>query len=298
MPSFDDLKPFIVLGFALGGVFAMSGVGLVVLYRATGVLNLAYGAIGAAGAFITWELSDAGNGLVPNWVAYVACVAFAGLVTLLYGVLFGPPFAARDPLVKATATLGLLLILIGWMQWHYGRNAHAFKLPSENHYILVSGVRVTWTQLIGIAFPIVVTAATAIYLRVSKVGTAMRALANDREITSMLGVPVRRVEAVAWFGSGVICGIAGLLLSQLVGLDIVSLTFLVIPALAAALIGQLKSLWVTLAGGFVIGLVQSCLAVPNTVWSNSAEYRSMTPFVLAIIAILWVARKRQVVVHT
>ena len=50
MPSFDDLKPFIVLGFALGGVFAMQGVGLVVLYQATGVLNLAYGAIGAAGA--------------------------------------------------------------------------------------------------------------------------------------------------------------------------------------------------------------------------------------------------------
>ena len=52
MPSIDELKPFLVLGFALGGVFAMSGVGLVVLYRATGVLNLAYGAIGATGALI------------------------------------------------------------------------------------------------------------------------------------------------------------------------------------------------------------------------------------------------------
>ena len=88
----------------------------------------------------------------------------------------------------------------------------------------------------------------------------MRALANDREITAMLGVPVRRVEAAAWFGSGVICGIAGLLLSSLVGLDIATLTFFVIPALAAALIGQLSSLWLTLIGGFVIGIVQSCLA--------------------------------------
>ena len=56
MPSLDDLKPFLVLGLALGGVFAMSGVGLVVLYRATGVLNLAYGAIGATGALISWSL--------------------------------------------------------------------------------------------------------------------------------------------------------------------------------------------------------------------------------------------------
>ena len=60
MPSLDDLKPFLVLGLALGGVFAMSGVGLVVLYRATGVLNLAYGAIGATGALISWSLLDAG----------------------------------------------------------------------------------------------------------------------------------------------------------------------------------------------------------------------------------------------
>ena len=200
--------------------------------------------------------------------------------------------------MKATATLGLLLILVGWMQWHYGANAHAFKLPSENHYVTISGVRVTYTQLIGIVFPIIVTAGTALFLRKSKLGTAMRALANDREITSMLGVPVRRVEAVAWFGSGIICGIAGLLLSQLVGLDIVNLTFFVIASLAAALIGQLKSLWGTLIGGFVIGIVQSCFATPNTIWENSAAYRTMTPFVLAIIAILWVARKRQVVVQT
>ena len=145
---------------------------------------------------------------------------FAGVVTLAYGWFFGPPFAARDPLIKATATLGLLLILVGWMQWHYGAIAHGFKLPSENHYLTISGVRVTWTQLIGIVFPIIVTAGTPLFLRKSKLGTAMRALANDREITSMLGVPVRRVETVAWFGSGIICGIAGLLLSQLVGLDI------------------------------------------------------------------------------
>ncbi len=48
--------------------------------------------------------------------------------------------------MKATATLGLLLILVGWMQWHYGANAHSFKLPSENHYFTISGVRVTLTR--------------------------------------------------------------------------------------------------------------------------------------------------------
>src|SRR5262245_3667298 len=117
-----DLTPFLVLGLALGGVFAMSGVGLVVLYRATGVLNLAYGAVGAVGALIAWSMIDASVG--PEWLAYVTCIAFGGVATLLYGVAFGPPFAPRDPLVKATATLGFLLILLGVMQQMWGRDAH------------------------------------------------------------------------------------------------------------------------------------------------------------------------------
>jgi branched-chain amino acid transport system permease protein len=270
----------------------MSGVGLVVLYRATGVLNLAYGAIGATGALISWSLL----GGVNEWIAYAACVAFCGAITLLYGVLLGPPFAARDPLVKATATIGLLLILLGVMlnQWPPS-TTRSYILPTRLWSFDVADVKVNWTQIIGVLFPIVLTAGTAVFLRVSKVGTAMRALANDREATAMLGVPVRRVEAAAWLGSGIVCGLTGVLLGDLVGLDIVTLSFLVIPALAAALIGQLRSLWVTLIGGFVIGVVQSCLTAFYDVKIGDtalADYRTMAPFVLAIIALLWFARKR------
>jgi branched-chain amino acid transport system permease protein len=121
----------------------------------------------------------------------------------------------------------------------------------------------------------------------------MRSLANDREITAMLGVPVRRVEAAAWLGSGLLAGLTGLLLSNLVGLDMVGLTFLVIAALAAALIGQLKSLWVTLAAGMAIGIVQACA----TPFESIGGYRSMTPFLFAIVALLWFARKQPALVR-
>jgi branched-chain amino acid transport system permease protein len=285
-------KPYLVLGVALGACFAMSGVGLVVLYRATGVLNLAYGAIGATGALITWSLLDRTG--IPEAPAYLVCVLFGGVATLVYGTIFGPPFAGRDPLVKAVATLGFLLILLGLMQWVWGRDAHSVPLPTQSWNYDIGGARVSWTQIIALAFAITVTAGTGIFLRVTKIGTAMRALANDREITATLGVPVRRVEAAAWLGSGLICGAAGLLLANLVSLDIGTLTFLVIPALAAALIGQLRSLWVTLGAALVIGIVYSFL---NT-FSSLAEYRKMTPFVLAILALLWFARRPQVLGRT
>lgn len=283
-----DLKPFIALGLALGGVYSMSGVGLVVLFRTTGVLNLAYGAVGAMGALISWSLIN--DAEINQWLAYGACIAFGGIVTLLYGLLLGPPFAARDPLVKATATIGFTLILLGIVQWYWDAAVgRTMVLPTTRENYVVWGQRVSQTQLIGMAFPIVVTVGTAIYLRLTRVGTAMRALANDREATAMLGVPVRRVESAAWFGSGILAGVSGLLLSNLVSLDSVTLTFLVVPALAAALIGQLRSLWVTLLAGFVIGLVQSCA----TAFRSIADYRQMTPFVLAIVALLVFAARGQ-----
>jgi branched-chain amino acid transport system permease protein len=288
MPSWEDFQPFIVTGLALGGVYALSGVGLVVLYRATGVLNLAFGAIGGFGALLAWELIN--NAGWPEYPAYGMCIAFGAVVTLAYGLLFGPPLAARDPLVKATATLGLALILLGAMSWIWSDKARSMILPTSNENFMVSDVLVNYTQVLGFSFGVVVTLGTAAFLYYTNLGTAMRALANDREITATLGVPVRRVEAFAWLGSGILAGVAGLLLSNLVGLDANTLTFLVISSLAAALIARLNSLTVTLFAGIVVGLVTALI----TPILSISEYRDMTPFVLAIIALLWLSRHREV----
>src|SRR5438034_8181621 len=103
-------RPYLVLGLALGGVYALSGVGLVVLYRATGVLNLAYGAIGAMGAMVAWQLGQWGW---PEAVGWMAAVLVAVLLSAAYGRFIAPRLAWREPVVKAVATLGFALILLG-----------------------------------------------------------------------------------------------------------------------------------------------------------------------------------------
>jgi len=155
-------------------------------------------------------------------------------------------------------------------------------LPTSNENFMVSDVLVNYTQVIGFAFGVVVTIVTAAFLRYTGLGTAMRALANDREITATLGVPVRRVEAFAWLGSGLLAGAAGLLLSNLVGLDAATLTFLVISSLAATLIARLRSIYVTFIAAIVVGLVNALI----TPILSISQYRDMTPFVLATIALL------------
>jgi branched-chain amino acid transport system permease protein len=286
MPSWQDFQPFIVTGLALGGVYALSGVGMVVLYQATGVVYLAFGAVGAMGALIAWSLINAG---APGWVGWLVCVVFGGVVTLAYGLLFGPALAKRNPLTKATATLGLLLVLFGVMDLLWttsGGESRAITLPTDNSGFTIGTVQVDWTQVIGLGAGVVIAVATGMFLRYTKLGTAMRAMANDREITATLGVPVRRVEAAAWLGCGILAGIAGILLADLVALDATTLTFLVIYTLAAALIGRLRSITFTFLAAIVIGLVQNML-VPISSVSN---YSDMTPFVLAAIALLVFSR--------
>jgi branched-chain amino acid transport system permease protein len=286
MPSWEDFKPFIVTGLALGSVYAMSGVGMVVLYRATGVLNLAFGAVGAMGALIAWQLLNK-NGWAEG-PAFLVCILFGGVITLIYGFLIGPPLAGRDPLIKATATLGLALILLGVMDLVWSDKARSMILPTSNHGFRVSDVFVNYTQVIALGFGIAITVVTGLFLRFTKLGTAMRALANDREITATLGVPVRRVESAAWFGSGLLSGASGLLLSNLVGLDAATLTFLVISSVAAALIARLRSVTGTFFAAMAVGLVNALA----TQFQSISTYRDMTPFVLATIALLVLSGRR------
>jgi branched-chain amino acid transport system permease protein len=293
MPSTTDLEQFLITGLSLGGVYALSGVGMVVLYRATGVLNLSFGAVGAMGALIAWQLIN--HSSFGFWPAALVSVLFGGVITLIYGMVFGTALAHRDPLVKATATLGLTLILLGVMDLLWpssGGASRSLTIPTDNNTFQLGQIAVTYTNVIALALGLVITLATAAFLRFTKLGTAMRAIANDRDIAASLGVPVRRVTATAWFGCGVLSGIAGVLLADLVALDPTTLTFLVIFTLAATLIARLRSIVVTFFAALVIGVVDAEL----TPVQSLSNYRDMTPFVLAAIALLVLNRRRVIAV--
>jgi branched-chain amino acid transport system permease protein len=281
-----NLIPYVVLGLALGGVFATSAVGMVVLYKATGVLNLAYGAIGAFCALCAHTLINVLG--VEALIAYVLASLLGGAISLGYGAALGPPLSHREPLIKAIATIALMLLLLGAMSALWKSRAYVLTLDSSTWSFQLGGVFITGTQLIAVGLALAITVGASYYLRRSRVGTAMRALSDDRQITAMLGVRVRRIEAVAWFVSGVLAGISGLLLSNLVGLDAVTLTFLVIAALAPALAGRLSNLWVTLSAGIAIGVAQSLI----TPLAGLSQYRSMTPFLFAIVVLLVFSRRQ------
>jgi branched-chain amino acid transport system permease protein len=148
-------------------------------------------------------------------------------------------------------------------------------------------VRVTGTRALVLLVALGTTLGIAVFLKHTRIGLLMRALANKRELASVLGVPVLRVETYAWLISGFLAGFTGLMFGDLVRYR--TLTFLVIPAIAAAIVGRLESLPMTLAGGLIIGVAESM----TTLIKPMAPYRTAVPFIVAAVLLLWLQRNRR-----
>jgi branched-chain amino acid transport system permease protein len=282
--DFPNFAPFIIPGLAVGAIYALSGVGLLVLYQASGILNFAYGAIGAVSAMMTWQLLQ---WEIPVLVACAVGILLSVGLSFLYGKYLAPRLAYRDAVVKAVATLGFALILMGALEWQFSINrARQLRLPTDAIGFELFDSRVTLTRLIAFLLALLVTIGVALFLTRTRTGILMRALANNRDLSSLLGVRVAQVETTAWVMSGLMAGISGLLLGSLTSLNATLLTFMVIPALATAIVGQLRSLWLTLAGGLCIGLLES-MAIPI---DTISPYRAVTPFIVALLVILWQQR--------
>jgi branched-chain amino acid transport system permease protein len=275
------LTPFVVSGLGAGAVYALSGVGLVVLYRSSGVLNFAFGALGALGAYVAWSALEHGW---PLPLAAVAAMAVALAVSLAYGRLLAPLLAEREPMVRTIGTLGLALVVLGFTEWFWGEQPRRLVFPTDADAMEFADFRLTHTRLLGLAIAFAMMTGVSLLLARTRIGLAMRALADQRGLAGILGVRVLHVDAVAWMLSGVFAGICGLLLGNMVRLQAAVLTFLVIPAFAAAIIGRLFSLPGTVAGGLLIGMLEAvAVLVPGF-----APYRTATPFLIALAAVvLW-----------
>lgn len=274
---------FLVSGLAVGSLYALGGIGLVILRNSTGVLNFAYGAIAAASAMIAWQVVEWG---LPGLLSWVSAVLVGIALSVAYGRLIAPSLAWREPAVKAIATLGYMLILLGLIGFIWEDALRKIELPSDKIAVTILGVRVTLTRIIAFTVSIIAVICMVQYLHRSRTGLNMRALADNRDHAALLGIPIVKTETLAWGISGALAGFTGLIFGSLVRLEPTVITFMVIPAVAAAICGRLTSLPLTLAGGLFIGVAESML----TLYKPAAPLRTMAPFLIAALVILWMQR--------
>ena len=268
---------FVASGIGVGAVYALSSVGLVVLYRASGTLNFAFGAFGGLAAFLAFELSRDG---LPAPIGWVVGIVASTAIAYAYGRIVAPRLAHRDRVVRAVATLGLALFMLGCMALYWGVGiARRLTLPTDLDYILVFGVRVSITRLIALAIALLMVGGIGLLLSRTRIGLGMRALASDRNISAAIGVRVTNIDFFAWLINGMFAGIAGIMLANINRLDPGTLTFLVIPAIAAAILARLSSLPGAFIGGLVCGEIEAVL----TGFPDVMLVRSAGPYLAALL---------------
>lgn len=250
----SDFLTFTVIGVVLGSTYAIAASGLVLTYATSNVFNMAHGAVGMVMTFLYWELYvDRGW---PLWVAipFVLLVA-APLFGLLMERLVMRRLTAADVTTSLVVTVGLLVALIGFAQQVWppaGRTVDQFFVGKSVSFGLV---RVTAQQFITLGVAILVALGLYVLLNRTRIGTAMRAVVDNRDLLSLHGARPNLLSGLAWALGSSLAALAGILLAPSLSFDYTILTFLVVNAYAAAMVGRLKSLPKTFAGAIVLGLL-------------------------------------------
>lgn len=291
-----DLLPFLVVGLSTGSIYGLAGVGLVLTYRTAGVFNFGHGAVGALGAYAFFEMRT-----THGWPWPVALV----LAVLGVGVLGGAVVAwltrylagARTEL-QLVATVGLLLLIQGFLLWKFGGTTQIFPHFLPTRTVTFAGVDIQYAQIIVFVIAAALAAGLYVFLRATTIGAIMRGVVDDRSLVSLAGYGPDRIQRLSWMLGCGIASLSGILIAPSLGLDSALLTLLVVQAFGACAIGLFKSLPLTYAGGLVVG-VAGALATKYGTTRVLQGLAPSVPFLILFLALLIVpARKMAVQART
>lgn len=282
------LAAYTIIGLGLGGIFSLAALGIVLIYRTTGVLNFAHGAMGMFSTFVAWQVFYGwSHPFWPGWLATLLAVlaglAFAAVMGLVLELAVFRWVRTREPVVKAVITIGILLALqsAASLIWKNNQYHLPIYLAPQTATIQIADVPVGANYVVIIVMALGLAFGLGAFLKYTSFGRSMRAVSDSPTSASLWGVPVNKVSAVSWMLGSLVAALAGILITPFINFDTTSLTLLIIDALAAALIGGLVSLPLTVLGGFVLGLLETY----PTIWIQSLGFPRLVAL-LVILAVL------------
>lgn len=253
----DQFMSIAVIGIVTGSVYAVSASGLVLTYATSGVFNIAHGAMGMIMAFTFWELS-----VNQKWPTPIALILVVFILAPLFGALVERVLIrglrGASVATSLVVTVGFMIALLGLAQQIWDP-FEPRSLPEffAGNKVKVFGVNVTAHEIVTIVAALALALALWIILNRTRVGIAMRAVVDDRNLLGLNGARPDQVSMLSWAIGASTASIAGILLAPKLQLDVVGLTLLVVLGYAAAMLGRLRSLPLTFIGGLIIGLIES-----------------------------------------
>jgi branched-chain amino acid transport system permease protein len=242
----------VVAGLAAGSIYAALALALVLIHRATGVINFAQGEMAMFTTYIAWTLT-ANHGW-SYWPAFAATLLFAFVLGLGIQRIVIRPVERGPILTTVIITIGLVLIFNGAAGWIWSAEVRAFPSPFPNDTWNVGGVAISVQEVGTIAVVFVLVAALAAFFRFTKIGLALRASALNPEASRLVGVRVGWMLAIGWGLAAMLGAVAGMLAAPTIFLDPNLMQAILIYAFAAAVLGGIDSPLGAVAGGLLLGV--------------------------------------------
>jgi len=275
-----EIWRFAALGLGAGALYALAAIGLVLVFRGSGVVNFAQGAVGMVGAYVYYEARLQHH--LPQATAVVLGLLASALLGALFHLGILRLMQRASALARIVATLALLVVLQSTVMIIYGvlPKVVPSMLPIEPVTIFGAAIGKDRIYIFGIV--IVLTVLLWLVYRFTRFGIATTAVAENPRASAALCVSPNLIAAANWAIGSALGGLAAILLVPITGLGTSNLTYLVIPVLAAAVVGRFSSFPLTVLAGLVIGVGQSEV----TRYVTQPGWGTAVPFILVTIVLL------------
>jgi len=249
----DMFLQLVLSGVMVGSVYGLIALGFVLIFKASGVINLALGELLVWGAFISWTFLDMG---LPVWIAIPITLVFCALLGMVIERLALRPMIGQSvfAIVMMTIALSIVLKYSAMLVWGAEQRGlpKVFPIKAINLGDIVLSEQLVWIFFISIAMVILFS----LFFSRTKSGLAMRAVAENHKVAQSVGVSVKRVFSISWAICAVIAGLGGFLLASFssVNFDLAELGLMALPVV---LLGGLDSIHGAIIAGIVIGISQN-----------------------------------------
>jgi branched-chain amino acid transport system permease protein len=284
---------FVIIGLATGAIYSIAATGLVLTFTTSRIFNLAHGAVGMFLAFVYYQLRIGWR--LPEAISLPLVVLVAGP---LFGVALNVTMMQRltrtSVAIRLTGTLALLVLLDGLAVLIWGNGYRTFPGIASDNTFAVANVRISYNQLTTIVLALAIAGLLWAFLRRTRLGTAMRAVVDDSQLAELTAISPMRIQSVSWAIGCSLAGLAAILITPSVSLDIPVLSLLVVSAFAAAVIGGLASVGLTYVGGLALGIGGSLLTLylPQSNQFLQGIPPSL-PFIILFLALSVMRQERQ-----
>jgi branched-chain amino acid transport system permease protein len=249
---------FVIGGLGFGGIYALAALGLVLIFKTSGVVNFAFGAMATVVTLILWSL------MTHAGLPFAAAWALAMVIAILIGAVSNGLLLRRvehsPVLIQIVLTLGLLILVEGLAGLLWGYGPKTIPQPVSGNPVNVASFLITPNDLFIVGLTVALGFVLFVVFEWTRIGLAMRAIAADREVAALMGVHTHRYVTAAW-GLGVaLSGVAAIVVAPTLGLDPTMMDQVAVFAFAAAIVGGFGSLVGAIVGGFLIGVGSNLIA--------------------------------------